>query len=154
MHRCQYTGIVAPEVRGYNTTMQRWFLAGLLALALCVEKAPAHHSLTGVYDTSREITLEGTVTRFEFVNPHPFVTISVEVRGEDKQLWRLEMDNRSELSQIGVTSGTLKAGDRVVVAGSPGRTQARSMYLRKLDRPADGLRYEQIGSTPYIKFGK
>ena len=54
--------------------MQRWFLPGLLAFALCVETVPAHHSLTGVYDTSREITLEGTVTRFEFVNPHPFVT--------------------------------------------------------------------------------
>ena len=133
--------------------MKRWILAGLLATTLSGGMITAHHSLTGVYDNSREVTLEGTVTRFEFVNPHPFVTISVE-RGEEKQLWRLEMDNRSELSQIGITASTLKTGDRVVVVGSPGRSQAHSMYLRRLDRPADGLRYEQIGSTPYVKFGR
>jgi len=139
-------------VCSYNVPMKRWTRYGLLALALCVEVISAHHSLTGVYDNSREVTAEGTVTRFEFVNPHPFITISVDVPGKEKESWRLEMDNRSELSQIGITSGTFKAGDQVI--GSPGRSQAKSMYLRRLDRPADGLRYEQIGSTPYVKFGR
>ena len=111
----------------------------------------AHHSLTGSYDTSREITIEGIVTQFQFVNPHPFVTISVESRNGEKQLWRLEMDNRSELIQIGMNSGTLKPADRVVVSGSPGRENAKTVYVRRLDRPADGLRYEQIGSTPSIQ---
>ena len=133
--------------------MKRWCLFGCLVLGGSINVLLAHHSLTD-YDSSREISREGVVTRFEFVNPHPFITISVEVPGEEKQLWRLEMDNRSELSQIGITSSTLKAGDRVIVAGSPGRSQPRSMYLRRLDRPIDGLRYEQVGSTPYVKFGR
>jgi hypothetical protein len=111
----------------------------------------AHHSLSGSYDTSREITVEGVITQFQFVNPHPFVTISVEARNGEKQLWRLEMDNRSELTQIGMNSGTLKPGDRVVVSGSPGHSDARTVYIRRLDRPVDGLRYEQIGSTPSIQ---
>ena len=111
----------------------------------------AHHSLTGSYDTSREITIEGVVTQFQFVNPHPFVTISVEARNGEKQLWQLELDNRSELVQIGMNSGTLKRADRVVVTGSPGRGDAKTVYVRRLDRPVDGLRYEQIGSTPSIQ---
>lgn len=133
--------------------MKRWTLGRLLALVLCVSALHAHHSITGVYDTSREITIEGSVTRFEFINPHPFITVVVEGRG-GKQSWRLEMDNRFELSEIGITSNTIKAGDRVVALGSPGRSQSEILYIRRLDRPSDGLRYEQIGSTPRITFGR
>ncbi len=61
------------------------------------------------------------------------------------------MDNRSELAEIGMTSQTLKPGDRIVVTGNPARTKSQSLYIRKLDRPADGFRYEQVGSSPRIR---
>jgi hypothetical protein len=60
------------------------------------------------------------------------------------------MDNRFELAEIGITGATFRAGDRVHVTGSPGRKEARILYLWKLERARDGLRYEQIGYTPYI----
>jgi hypothetical protein len=60
------------------------------------------------------------------------------------------MDNRFELADIGMTSETLRPGDRVVVTGSPGRLDARALYIRQLDRPADGFRYEQVGSRPRV----
>jgi hypothetical protein len=131
--------------------MKRQALLCVAAMAIAGLGVSAHHSLTGSYDTSREITIEGVITQFQFVNPHPFVTISVESPNGEKQLWRLEMDNRSELVQIGMKSGTLKPADRVVVTGSPGRGDAKTVYVRRLDRPVDGLRYEQIGSTPSIQ---
>ena len=132
--------------------MQRW--AGFLLIAVVLTTAQAHHSITGTYDLSREVTIEGTVSKFEFINPHPFVTLSVELPRGDRQSWRLEMDNRFELSQIGIASGTLKPGDRVVVVGNPGRSQKQTLYIRKLDRPLDGLRIEQIESAPRIQFGR
>ena len=49
-----------------------------------------------------------------------------------------------------MTSETLKPGDRVVVTGSLGRTEPRTLYVRQLDRPADGFRYEQVGSRPRV----
>jgi Family of unknown function (DUF6152) len=131
--------------------MKRWALKGFVAVAISGAGINAHHSLSGSYDTSREITVEGVVTVFQFVNPHPFVTISIEAQNGEKQLWRLEMDNRSELVEIGMSSGTLKPGDRVVVRGSPGRSDAKTIYIRRLDRSSDGLRYEQIGSTPTVQ---
>ena len=123
-----------------------------LAMALVLPAAHAHHSIAGAYDTNRQITLEGMVAEFHFVNPHPFVTM--EVKGSDgiAQHWRLEMDNRSELSDVGMTKETLKPGDRIVVSGNPGGAQAQNLYIRKLDRPADGFRYEQVGSSPRINF--
>ena len=119
-------------------------------IGISVMAAYAHHSIAGVYDTNRQVTIEGTVAQFHFVNPHPFVTVDVKDGKGSAQQWRLEMDNLSELSEVGVTSGTLKPGDRVVVSGSPGKTQSQTLYIRKLDRPLDGFRYEQVGTSPRI----
>src|SRR5262245_41669820 len=132
--------------------MNRGALPCILALTIVFVTIPvrAHHSLSGSYDTSREITVDGVVTAFQFINPHPFVTIAVESQKGTKQQWRAELDNRSELVGIGMTDGTFKCGDRVVIVGSPGRDNALTVYVRKLDRPADGLKYEQIGTTPSI----
>jgi hypothetical protein len=49
-----------------------------------------------------------------------------------------------------VTEGTLKPGDRVVVTGSLSRSQARSFYIARLDRPADRFWYEQVGASPRV----
>ena len=123
-----------------------------LALAMawsCI--APAHHSFANVYDSSRSITLDGSVREFQFVHPHPFLVIEVKEGERERQSWRAEMDNRFELEDIGVTAQTFKPGDRVRAIGSPGRTEPHILYLMKLERASDGLHYEQVGSTPRIR---
>lgn len=125
--------------------MMRWVPVFVLAWA---SNAFAHHSFANVYDTNRSITLEGVVNEFQFVHPHPILVIRV----APDQSWRAEMDNRFELEDIGITGQTFRPGDRVRFSGSPGRAQnARILYLWKLERPADGLRYEQVGSTPTLR---
>ncbi len=126
----------------------------LAAVLLAAAGANAHHSISAVYDGARQVTIEGEVTSFEFVNPHPFLVIAVGTGGDERESWRLEMDNRFELAAIGVTGDTLKPGDVVIVSGSAGRTAPRSLYIRRLDRPADGFRYEQVGSRPRIDAGR
>jgi hypothetical protein len=119
------------------------------AFAVVGASAHAHHSIAAVYDASRQQRLEGVVSEFRFVNPHPFVIVTVAAGGAEES-WRLEMDNRVELQGIGMTEVSLKPGDRVVVTGSLGRTEPRTLYIRQLDRPADGFRYEQVGSRPRV----
>ena len=112
----------------------------------------AHHSIAGVYDGGRTVSLEGVVSEFHFVNPHPYLIIDVK-KGDQTESWKLEMDNRNELVDVGMTDKTLRKGDRVNVSGSPIRPpQSRAMYIRKLDRPEDGFRYEQVGSSPRVHF--
>jgi hypothetical protein len=124
-----------------------------LAAALLVSglTAGAHHSISSIYDGSRKVTLDGSVTQFQLINPHPFLFIEVKDANGTTQQWQLEMDNRSELAAIGVTATTFKPGDRVVVSGSLARAQPQSLYLLRLDRPADGFWYEQVGNTPRIR---
>ncbi len=120
------------------------------ALGCASFAAEAHHSIAAVYDSSRQQRVEGIVAEFQFINPHPFVIVTVDAEGAAES-WRLEMDNRFELQGIGMTGETLKPGDLVVVTGSLGRTEPRTLYIRRLDRPTDGFRYEQIGSRPRVE---
>ena len=126
--------------------------AAVAATVLLAATAAAHHSISAVYDGSQQRTVEGVVAEFQFVNPHPFVIVTVTRDGAAPESWRLEMDNRFELSGVGMTEDTLKPGDLVVVSGSAGRTEPRTLYVRQLDRPADGFRYEQVGSRPRVSF--
>jgi hypothetical protein len=127
----------------------RTLLAFGMAAAASAATLAGHHSIAGVYDTGRQITIEGVVAEFQFVNPHPFVIVSVAAADEHQQ-WTAEMDNRRELLEIGVTEKTLRPGDRVVITGSPSRRQRYLLYTRRLDRPADGFNYEQVGSRPSV----
>jgi hypothetical protein len=97
------------------------------------------------------VTLEGIVAQFQLVNPHPFLFIDVKDRTGEAQRWQLELDNRSELTSIGVTASTFKPGDFVVVTGSLARTSGQRLYLLRLDRRGDGFWYEQIGPSPRIR---
>lgn len=112
-----------------------WLLISLTSIS-------AHHSIAGVYDSSRRVTLEGTVRRFEFVNPHPFIILDVQDAAGATQPWTLEMDNRHELADLGFRAETLQPGDRLIISGSLARRDPRALYVRRLERPADGFTYE------------
>ena len=123
-------------------------LPAVFVLLLAATSAAAHHSIAGIYDSSNPISFEAVVVEFQFVNPHPFVIVDRSERPGQVQQWRLEMDNRFELARIGMDASTLRPGDRVSVTGSAARDRSRALYVRRLDRPADGFWYEQAGSSP------
>jgi Family of unknown function (DUF6152) len=108
-----------------------------------------HHSIAAVYDRAKPVKLDAVVVEFAMVQPHPFLIVEVRNGGELVR-WRGELDNRHELIAIGMTAETLKPGDRIIVSGNAGRTQPQSLYVYRLDRPADGFWYEQVGMSPKI----
>ena len=128
--------------------MRNW-TGPILMLSLLASAAQAHHSLSN-YDSGRDVRADGVVEEFHFVNPHPYLMIGVTDPSGARQIWRLEMDNLYELDEIGISRTTFKPGDRVTISGDPDRREPREIYLRRLDRPSDGLRYEQIGSRPRL----
>ena len=50
-----------------------------------------------------------------------------------------------------MTAQTLQPGDQVIVVGSPARREANRLYLDRLDRPADGYSFEQVGGRPRLR---
>ena len=140
---------VGTSVAWHPRARRRW-PAAVGAIAFLTFAADAHHSISAVYDGARQQQIQGVVAEFQFVNPHPFLLLAVTDGAGKTQQWRLEMDNRNELVEVGVTRDTLKPGDRVAASGNPARTQPQSLYLRRLDRPSDGFWYEQLGMSPSI----
>jgi Family of unknown function (DUF6152) len=124
-------------------------LLAFAALSALTVTADAHHSIAGMYDQSRRVTLDGVIAQYQFVNPHPFVVVDVTTNGTT-QSWKAELDNRWELQNVGMTPTTFNAGDRVVVSGSPGRDGTPLLYVWRLERPVDGFLYEQIGTSPRV----
>jgi hypothetical protein len=129
--------------------MNRPWAVGL-AFACGPAAAHAHHSIAAAYDTTRQVTVEGRVAEFLFVNPHPVLVIDVAKPGAAPEPWRLELDNRSELVGIGMDASTFEPGEHVIATGSAGRKIAQTLYAMRVQRPADGLLYEQIGYSPRI----
>jgi hypothetical protein len=119
----------------------------IVAVLLAGAPIAAHHSIAGAYDAKRPLSLSGTVRQFHFVNPHPWIELDAPDSGGQVRTWRMELDNRSELSAIGMDADTLKPGDRVAVSGIAAVAAQYALYVRKLERP-DGLRYEQRGAVP------
>jgi hypothetical protein len=128
--------------------MRNW-TGPILMLSLSASAAQAHHSLSN-YDSANNVGAEGVIEEFHFVNPHPFLLIEVTAPSGVREMWRLEMDNLHELRDVGISPTTFKPGDKVTISGWPDRREHREIYLRRLDRASDGLRYEQIGLRPYL----
>lgn len=128
-------------------------LTAVIVMILGGVVAQGHHSISAVYDRARPVTLDATLVEFAMVQPHPFVVVDVK-NGRESGRWRGELDNRWELEAIGMNAQTLKPGERLILNGSSGRNQAKTLYVWKLERPADGFWYEQVGMSPKIGFNR
>ena len=97
-------------------------IAALLAgsLLLCAPVL-AHHSFTATYDENTTIKIEGELVQFMFRNPHAFVAVMAPDENGQMQRWGVEWGGAGSLAGQGVTRDTLKAGDRVIITGNPGR---------------------------------
>jgi hypothetical protein len=129
-------GVVDATMSSMNFRVRAAFV-----IAVSAPAASAHHAIAGVYEGYAELTLDAVVTEFRFVNPHPKILVSVTSADGVAQNWTLEMDNRWELAELGFEVETLRPGDRIIVAGNPGRNVENALYVRKLERPADGFNY-------------
>src|SRR5436853_7801422 len=84
-----------------------------------VRTATAHHSFSAVYDDTRMLTVSGVVTQFRFVNPHAMMIMDVTDASGKVSKWTVEFAGSLNLSNVGWTAGSIKAGERVTVFGNP-----------------------------------
>jgi hypothetical protein len=77
----------------------------------------AHHAFSAEFDAKMPVTLQGTVTRIEMVNPHGWIYI--DVKGPDGKVvnWAVETGGPNALARRGVKKGFLPIGQVVIVTG-------------------------------------
>ena len=92
----------------------------------------AHHG-GAAYDSSKMVTVSGTVTDFRFVNPHVMITMDAKDPASGKiEKWEGELTSPNHLARAGWTKSTIKPGDQVTMTGSALRSGAPAMAIRKV----------------------
>ncbi len=103
-------------------------VVGLLAASVPVS---AHHGRAN-YDPAKLTTVKGTVTSFEFVNPHMLVLLNVKTSSGNVEKWIVEGTSPNMLVREGWNKNTLKPGDHITATGHPARNGSNSMRIEKL----------------------
>ena len=116
--------------------LRAWLFA-IPVLALSAAGAGSHHAFSPVYDEKRVITVVGVVTQFRFVNPHAMMLMDVTDEAGKVAKWAVEFAGRLNLSEVGWTADSIKAGERITVTGNPTHTGSPRVFFRRLVR-ADG----------------
>jgi hypothetical protein len=99
------------------------FLVVAAGLALVSYPIFAHHGLTN-YDMKKTIVLSGTITAFDWGNPHCLAHLDVKDESGQVRHWTLEMASTFTMSHRGWDKDMLKRGDMVMVETHPARNDA------------------------------
>ena len=106
----------------------------------------AHHSQAAQYDTSKKVSIEGTMVQFQFRNPHSFVQVEAPDETGEVVRWSIEWGGSGQLTGQGVSRTTLKYGDVVTITANPSRTpNDHKLHMLTLRRASDGFGW---GSRP------
>ncbi len=102
--------------------------------------AYGHHSFAAVYNSKKEIKLEGTIVQLLYRNPHSYVQVEAVDENGVMQRWSVEWGGAAALGGQGVQRDTFKTGDHVIITGLPSRTPGEyRIKMNTLKRPSDGL---------------
>jgi hypothetical protein len=104
--------------------MSRTVRTAATALLLATMRISAHHAFTAEYDENKRVTFSGTVTRFEWTNPHAWLYVDGKGESEKVTNWGFEMGSPNGLLHRGWRRTELKKGDQVTVEGIAPRTAA------------------------------
>ena len=88
-----------------------------LALAAFAERAVAHHAFALEYDSNSAITVTGSVSRMEWVNPHVHIYVDSKAQDGAVTSWDFELGSPNGLMRGGWTRNSLKFGDVVTIEG-------------------------------------
>jgi hypothetical protein len=112
--------------------------------------AATHHSFAAEFDDKQPVRLEGTVVKFEFMNPHSWV--HVEVKNPDGTVvqWAVETGSTNALFRQGWRKDSLRAGDHVTIDGYRAKNGTNTVNARTVKLP-DGRQVSGASSRESSK---
>ena len=101
-------------------------ILGVVALLLVATAASAHHGWSG-YDSSKEMTLTGTIRESGYEHPHGYVALDV-----SGKLWRVVLAPPTRMENRGLPKEMLKVGTTATVVGYPNRSDPEELRAERI----------------------
>jgi len=114
-------------------------LAAIVLPALIAWPAAAHHSFAAEFDANNPVTLHGTITKMEWINPHSWLHIDVKNADGTTTPWMIEGATPNTLLRRGFTRDAVKSGTQITIVGYRAKNGANRANGRDLVLP-DGSR--------------
>jgi hypothetical protein len=112
--------------------MKRIALGVVAALAIAGATLSAHHSFAAEFDINKPVTLQGTVTKVEWVNPHVYVFIDVKDASGKVTPWSLSSLGPAAARRAGVTRANFGQGQAVTILGYHAKDGSNFAFMRKM----------------------
>ena len=103
----------------------------VFALFAVSNSAFAHHG-TANYDMTKAVTLKGTVTDFQFINPHTLILFDVTNDKGVVEHWQAEATSPNHLVRTGWTKNIIKPGDQITISGFRAKNGSTVMRFQKM----------------------
>ena len=117
----------------------------LALLLLVTPTAFAHHS-AAMFDSTKTVTLEGSIERYEWANPHVYIHLA-----SSSGVWIVEAGSPSMMQRAGWTPDSFAVGDAVTIDVNPARNAERRMARGIVVRPRDGAPLAFRGQAPVVQ---
>lgn len=124
-----------------------------LAAACAAGALWAHHSVTAVFDTSKQIVVTGELTDVEWVNPHIFLHMKGKTAADGAvQAWKVEGGPPAWYRRVNVNKATFSkhVGQQVTINGYPAKDSSPYSFLLKITF-ADGDSLESVSAAEATK---
>jgi hypothetical protein len=122
---------------------QRGLLFSAILVLTAMAVPTAHHSVDGQFDTSKSVTLKGTISKVDWINPHPYVYLDVKGMNGKVTSWALSAAPIPMLRKAGLTKEALlgKPGELVTIVAMPARNGKNLGWITKITY-SDGHYYQ------------
>jgi hypothetical protein len=112
--------------------MKHFAIGVMAALAIAGATVSAHHSFAAEFDINKPVTLQGTVTKVEWVNPHVFVFLDVKDASGKVTPWSLSSFGPAAARRAGVTRASFGQGQTVTILGYHAKDGSNFAFMRKM----------------------
>jgi len=124
-------------------------LPGAVLAILCTASfLLSQRNFSTTYDSSRQVKLQGTVTRIDWANPNAFLFIDTKDPSGIVTNWAIQFGNPLELERSGWKRSALHIGDAVTVEGTPARGTVRQAFARSIVLTRTGKRVFNLSAIP------
>jgi len=119
-----------------------------VALLLATMRVSAHHAFAAEYDENKLVTISGTVTGFQWTNPHAWLSVDETDESNKVRSWKFEMGSPGGLHRRGWRQEELKKGDHITADGYRAKNGSNVANARTVTLPDGRKLFGGFQTTP------